>query len=118
MSKSISGQVGYCENKNLKGLENIPGGHYVYITKNNKNGTCEVNVITSLEQKNQLLKINRINQVRNGNVYPIPYKDANFSQWSGVSHNTITTKISKIQDIGKKKIKDKHKFYLGKFLNK
>lgn len=26
-------------------------------------------------------------------------------------------KITNIQDIGKKKIKDKHKFYLGKFLD-
>lgn len=118
MSRNISGQVGYCENKDLEGLENIPGGHYVYITKNNKDGTCEVNVITSLEQRNRLLKINRINQVKNGNVYPIPYGDANFSQWSGVRNNPKIVKVSDIKDIGKRKIKDKHKFYLGKFLNK
>ena len=118
MARSISGQVGYCDNSKLKGLENIPGGHYVYITKNNKDGTCEVNLITSLEDRKKRINKNRINSVRKGYVYPIPYEDANFSQWSGVGNNPKIVKLSDIQDIGKKKIKNKHKFYLGKFLNK
>lgn len=118
MSKSISGQVGYCENRYLKGLEKIPGGHYVYITRNNKDGTCEVNVITSLENRNKTLNSNRINNVKKGYVYPIPISDANFNQWSGVGNNPKIVKVKDIQNIGIKKIKDKHKFYLGKFLNK
>ena len=118
MSKSISGQVGYCENRYLKGLEKIPGGHYVYITRNNKDGTCEVNVITSLENTAKTFNTQKLKQVKYGNTYSIPYKDANFTRWSGVTHNSINVKLNKIQDIGKKKIKDKHKFYLGKFLNK
>ncbi len=117
MSKRISGQVGYCENKYLKGLEKIPGGHYVYIKNNNKDGTCNVNVITSLADKSGKYIAGRLKQVKNGNVYSIPFYDANFTQWSGVSHNQKNVKITNIQDIGKKKIKDKHKFYLGKFLD-
>jgi hypothetical protein len=113
--KTLVGEIGYCENKKLSGMTSIVGGHYVYIRKIDGN-KCDVNVITSLEDKNGFT-IKKIAHVKKGNTYPIPYRDANFFKWSGVNCNSIKgVNISDIQDIGKKKIKRRHKFFIGKFL--
>lgn len=112
--KSIKNKIGYCDNKYL----NIdkPKGHYVYIRKINNNGTCDVNTFTSLE-KNGKLRNNKVEHIKRGNIYPIPKNDCNFSLWTGCTNNSIkNVKIDKIQDIGKKKIKRRHLFYIGKYM--
>ena len=116
MSKNkYKGKIGYCDNKYL-GIKSS-GGHYVYIREVNKNGTCDVNVITSLENKNKQYNFNKLKQVRKGNTYAIPKYDANFTLWSGVNKTPIkNVKTSKITNIGKKKIKKRHFFFIGKFM--
>ena len=121
MSKKLTGKIGYCDNHNLRLKDKqgryIPGGHYVYIREDNKNGTCNVNVVTSLEELSGRYSLNKLKQVRNGNIYVIPKNDANFSRWSGISHNAINNiATTTIQDIGKKKIRHRHKFFVNKFM--
>ena len=111
----IKNKIGYVDNKYL-GI-NKPKGHYVYIRKVNKNGTCDVNVVTSLEDKNAKFDFNKIKQVKKGNTYPIPKYDTNFSRWSGINKKPISNvPINKLQDIGKKKIKKRHHFFIGKYM--
>ena len=122
-SKKYVGQIGYCENIKL-GLKKygkpLKGGHYVYIRKVNDNGKCDVNVITSLEDKNKQYQSNKINKVKYGYLYPIPKDDANFCQWSAVNldGNIKGVNLSDIQSIGSRKIKRRHKFFVGKFTKK
>lgn len=114
---NIKNKVGYCDNKNLKGLENLSGGHYVYIRKVHKNGTCDVNVVTSLEDKKGKTNLERLRQVKKGNTYPIPKNDATFSRWSGVNRKPIkNVRVENLQDVGKKRIKKRHNFFIGKFM--
>ena len=113
----IKGKIGYVENKNLKGLEHLSGGHYVYINEDNKDGTCNVNVVTSLESGKEQYSLHKLRHVRKGNTYPIPFYDANFSKWSGITRKSINNVlVADIKDIGKKKIKRRHKFYIGKYM--
>ena len=115
--QNIKNKIGYCENKNLKGLQHLSGGHYVYIRKVNKNGTCDVNVVTSLEDERHNFNFDKLKQVKKGNTYSIPKYDSNFSRWSGINKKPIkNVKISSIKDIGKKKIKKRHHFFIGKFM--
>lgn len=115
MSKKIKNKIGYCDNKDLKIQKS--GGHYVYIRNINKNGKCDVNVITSLEDKNNKIVESKIRQVRKGNTYAIPKYDATFSRWSGVTKTPIrNVDVKKIKDIGRKQIKQRHNFFIGKFL--
>lgn len=117
--KKVVGKVGYCDNRTL-GIKNKQGnylgGHYVYI-RAAKDGKCDVNVITSLENSVGTFYPDKINKVRNGYLYPIPKKDGDFKQWSAVNldGNVKNIPITKIQNIGKKGFKDRHKFYVGKF---
>lgn len=117
MSNKIKNKIGYCDNKNLPGLEHLKGGHYVYIRKVYSNGTCDVNVITSLEKKGGKFNFDKLKQVKKGNTYAIPKYDTNFTLWSGVNKTPVKhVKIDKIQDIGKKKVKQRHNFFIGKFM--
>lgn len=106
-----NGQVGYCDNKTL-GIDK-PGGHYVVI-KHVNGSKCEVNVVTSLERGKQQYQQNKLNQVRNGNTYSIPYHDANFREWSGITRRTITVHQSDITPTTKV-IKEKHIGIVKKF---
>lgn len=115
---NIKNKIGYIENKKIPKLKNIPGGHYVYI-RDVYSTKCTENTITSLEYHNGKFKNERIKNIKKGNIYPIPKKDSNFQLWSGVSFNPIkNVKIKDIKDIGKKKIKKRHRFFINKFLNK
>lgn len=115
--KYYVGKVGYCNNSDLPGLTNLPNGHYVYIRKLNGDGTCDVNVITSLEDKQHNFIPSKLKQVKKGNTYVIPKYDANFSLWSGVNKKPVkAVKLSCIQDLNKKKIKKRHRFFIGKFM--
>lgn len=114
----IKNKIGFCYNSNLKGLQHLKGGHYVYIRNVHKNGTCDVNVVTSLEDRNRNADVSKLKQVRKGNTYAIPKYDTNFSRWSGINKNPIrNVRISDIRDIGKKRIKKRHNFFIGKYLN-
>lgn len=114
MSKKIKNKIGYCDNRYL-GI-NRPGGHYVYIRKNNYNGTCDVNVVTSLENNNRYT-VSKINRVKAGNTYSIPKTDANFVKWSGINRDVIrNVNIARIHNIGSRKIKKRHFFFIDKFM--
>lgn len=115
MSKKTSykGKIGYCDNISLGILKS--GGHYVYV-REDKNGKCKVNVVTSLEDIKGSINIKRIIDIRKGYVYPIPKNDSNLTRWSGISNNPKIVARSEIENIGRKSIKTRHKFYVGKFL--
>lgn len=111
--KKHVGKIAYCDNIDL-GI-GTSGGHYVYIRKVNDQ-KCDVNVITSLEDHKGRFNYSKIVHVRKGNTYPIPKRDANFTLWSGVTKTPIKNiPISKLKHIGKKSIKRRHHFYIGKY---
>lgn len=121
--KTNVGKIGYCDNKTLgiKGADGkiLNGGHYVYIRE--KNGDkCNINVITSLEYQNGNYNAKKIRKVRDGKIYAIPKSDADFSRWSAINldGNINDIPISRIHNIGEKKIKSRHKFFVGKFTKK
>lgn len=120
--KEVVGKVGYCDNRIL-GIKNrygtYSGGHYVYI-RSYKNGRCNVNVITSIENQKGVYDLKKLSKVKNGLLYPIPKNDSNFSQWSAINldGNIQSVKLRDIQDIGKKSFKKRHRFFVGKFTKK
>lgn len=121
--KQYVGKIGYCDNRTLgiKGADGKPlnGGHYVYIRE--KNGDkCNINVITSLEDKNNRYKFDKLSKVKRGYLYPIPKNEADFAQWSAINldGNIKNIPVSRIHSIGEKKIKSRHKFFVGKFTRK
>lgn len=127
MSKAkhkIVGKIGYCDNAALgiKGIDGKPlrGGHYVYIRELNGANKCNVNVITSLEDRRGNFDNFKLGKVKRGFLYPVPKDDANFTQWSAVNldGNINGVKISDIQNIGSKQIKRRHKFFVGKYTKK
>ncbi len=120
--KKYVGKIGYATNAVL-GIGGDPNkGHYIYIRDiENKGGkaVCEVNTFTSLERGKENYQAKKLAQVRKGNVYSIPYRDANFTEWTGVSHDVIKgVPLSAIQNIGQRKIKQRHRFFIGKFMKK
>lgn len=116
-NSKLKGKIAYCDNKNLPGLKHLKGGHYVYIREVDKNGKCSVNIVTSLENDNKDLQLNKIKQVRKGNTYPIPKIDGTFTKWSGINKNPIkNVNVENLIDVGKKQIKRRHHFFIGKFL--
>lgn len=118
--KTYVGKIGYCDNRalGLVGKDGKPlrGGHYVYIRKMHGN-RCDVNVITSLEDRKQNLYDYKIQKVRKGYLYPVPKDDANFNQWSAINldGNINGVKISDIRNIGYKRMKRRHSWFVGKF---
>lgn len=121
--KTYVGKIGFCDNSvlGLTGADGkiLKGGHYVYIREMN-GGKCNVNVITSLENKYGVYDLRKISKVKHGYLYPIPKNDANFTQWSAVNldGNVNGVAISDIKHIGIKKMKRRHCWYAGKFTKK
>lgn len=121
--KQYVGKIGYCDNRTLgiKGADGKPlsGGHYVYIREKNGN-KCNINVITSLEDRKGIYDLRKVGKVKYGLLYPIPKSEADFTRWSAINldGNIRNIPISRIQDIGSKKIKSRHKFFVGKFTKK
>ena len=98
----IKNKIGYCDDKDL-GIKKS-GGRYVYINSVNKNGTCNVNVVTSPENKDKKFNLKKLSQLRKGNIYLIPRHDASFKLWTGVTKTPIKyVKTSKISNIGSKR---------------
>ena len=109
-------KIGYCDNKHLEGIR-FKGGHYVYISSINRNGTFNVNTITSLEDKKGKFDFSKIKSVRSGKIYPIPKNHSNFPLWSGIDSRTKrNVNPRNIKNIGKRQIKRRHFFYIGKFM--
>ena len=110
-SKHI-GKIGWCD-KDVLGL---PKGHYVFIRRV-KNDKCDVNTFTSLERNNGRFKLDKINYIRNGSIYPIPKNDVTLSKFSGVDKRIIKDiPISKIQDKGCYTLKRRHHHYIQKYV--
>lgn len=134
--KQLVGKIGYCDNKTLglKGADGKPlkGGHYVYIRETD-GARCNVNVITSLEQlkrdqRGRIVKDRygepltefvswKIEKVKRGYLYPVPKKDSDLSLWSAINldGNINGIKIADIKNIGYKKMKRRHSWFVGKF---
>lgn len=117
------GKVGYCNNKVLgikdKTGKTLKGGHYVYI-REFSGDKCNVNVITSIEDNKGNYSHSKIEKIKKGYIYPIPYKDANFNRWSAINlnGNTKNIKLSNVKKIGIKEIKKRHRWFVGKFAKK
>lgn len=124
LKKSYVGKIGFCDNKILgikdKDGKVVKGGHYVYIREMQDNGKCNVNIITSLEDKRGNFDNFKLGKVKRGYLYPIPQTDADFTRWSAVNldGNIKGVKVADIQNIGSRKIKQRHKFFVGKFTKK
>lgn len=124
IKKNLVGEIGYCDNKdlNLRDMKTgklLKGGHYVYIREVNGD-RCNVNIVTSLENKAGDFSLAKLGKVKNGYLYPIPKGDANFNQWSAINldGNKNNVPLSKVREIGCRKIKRRHKFFVGKFTKK
>lgn len=121
--KSYVGKIGYCDNKTLNIKDDkgqfMNGGHYVYIREVNGD-KCNVNVITSLEDKSGRYSFRKIDKVKHGYLYAIPKNDCNFNQWSAINldGNKNNISIDNIKNIGSRSIKRRHKFFVGKFTKK
>lgn len=115
MSNSRSrynGKIGYCDKSDLPFKAKT--GHYVYIRRYNKRtGKCVVSTCTSLEANGNIKK-NKADAIKNGNLYPIPLKDSNFSVWTGINKTKHHVDAKKIKGIGKKSFKRRHHFILNR----
>ena len=115
------GKIGYCDNAVLgitdKYGKPVKGGHYVYIRELDNAGKCNVNVVTSLENKSGNFDNFKLGKVKRGYLYPVPINDAGFKQWSAINldGNVNGVAVSKIKNIGVIKIRKRHKFFVGKF---
>ncbi len=118
--KQYVGKIGFCQN-NVLGFTDkygnpLKGGHYVYIREIHGN-KCNVNIVTSLEDKNEQLFCDKINKVKKGYLYPIPKHDANFSRWSAINldGNIQNVSLTAIKNIGIVSMKKRHRFFVGKY---
>ncbi len=115
------GKIGYCDNATLGIVDKygkpIKGGHYVYIRELDGTGKCNVNIVTSLEDKNEWYQIEKLHKVKRGMLYPVPKPDADFKQWSAINldGNINGIAVSKIKNIGKVKMRKRHRFFVNKF---
>ena len=121
--KQYVGKIGYCDNATLgikdKDGKIIKGGHYVYI-RELSGSKCNVNIVTSLEDKKGSLNTAKIGKVKRGMLYPVPKPDVDFKQWSAINldGNINCVPVSKIKNIGAIKMKRRHKFFVGKYTKK
>lgn len=108
----LVGKIGWCD-KDVLGLED---GHYVFIRKTYGN-KCSVNTFTSLKKRNGKYKLNKIQDIENGKIYPIPKKDLSLPRFSGIHKNTIkNVPVSKIRNIGTHQLKRRHHHYIRKYM--
>lgn len=111
--KKYKGKIGYVKDIDL-GIKNSRNGHYVYVREENDN-KLKVNIITSLEDRKHKLNEDKILKVKKGLLYPIPFKDANFNRWSAFDLTSKNIDKFKILQIGKRNVKRRHKFFVGKY---
>lgn len=120
--RKLKNKIGFVNNKHLR-IYDKKGGHYVFIRKVNKNGTCDVNIFTSLEhrdkEKGELnFTNNKIRYLKFGKAYAIPKGDTNLPKWSGVRKEVKVVDTKHIHDVGRYYVKKRHWFFIGKYLNK
>ena len=115
--KKYVNKIAFIKNENLPGLKTLPGGHYVIIKNIDfKNKKCDVNIVTSLEDRNRNFNEKRLNKVRRGFLYSIPVDDASFNRWSAINLDTVKgIDLNHIQLNHKIKIKRKHYYFYKKF---
>ncbi len=106
------GKIGWCSAETL-GLD---VWHYVYIRKV-KNGKCEVNTLSSIEDSRGRIEIPKVRYIEKGILYPIPSKDTNAPRFSGIDKRVIKNiDIRDIKQKGSIKIKGRHKHYINKYM--
>lgn len=106
------GKIGWCNARTL----GLPKGHFVYIRKV-KNGKADVNTFTSLERNNGTIKVDKINHVKNGDIYAVSKQDCNLPLFSGVDKRVI--KNVPLKDIKNKNIyhiKGRHKKIINYYI--
>ena len=102
------GKIGWCDGRTL----GLPVGHFVFIRKV-KNGKCEVNTFTSLERNNGSFKLDKIDHVKKGNIYPLSKRDVNLPKFSGVDSRVIKNiSIHDIKYKGRYRVKKRHHDYI------
>lgn len=124
------------DNKDIPGLENYGGGHYVYVKKKYTNGKSKVHTISAIEHwkkdkkhqipirfnvktkdgdliKTRYVSEKKLVEMRDGKIHPFPYKDSNFDLWSCIYLNEKTVDTRKI-----KKPMDGNRNVIHKFIRK
>ncbi len=82
-----------------------------------KIGWCNGHTFTSIERENGTFNYNKINQIKNGNIYPIPKKDLTLPRFSGIDKRVIKDiSIDDIKYKGQNTIKGRHKHYINKYM--
>ena len=121
--KQYVGKIGYCDNATL-GIKDkygkfVKGGHYVYI-REMRGDKCNVNIITSLEDRHGNFDGFKLGKAKRGFLYPVPQSDTDLIRWSAINldGNINGIKVSDIQNIGSKSIRRRHKFFVGKYTKK
>ncbi len=126
MSNQYVGNIGLVDDNILFGKSSSGGQHYVLISSfNQKNNKVRVNVIQSLEDKQGNIKQNLIGYLRQGRIFPIPKRHANFTKWSGIRRNDfhrnlatkqpllisdVKTKLARVKFIKRKSLRTFKKF--------
>jgi len=109
---NLIGKIGYALNINLPGLENKPGGHYVFI-KNIKDDKCSVYTIVSLKDSKGEFIRKKFNELEKGLLVPIAREDINLPRYSAFDMRTIeNVDIKNISLNCSIRLKNKHKFYM------
>lgn len=111
-----TGKIGWCDGKTL----GLSRGHFVYIRKIRKVGNtykCDVNTFTSLQNINGVYKVNKMSDIKDGNLYPIPIKDLSLPRFSAIHSNVIKNiDLKNINYVGVNKLKSRHKYYINKYM--
>lgn len=111
--KYYEGKVGWCDSNTL----GLSSGHYVFIRKVKRNGLCDINTLTSIENRNGRYEIPKIDMIKKGVIYPIPKNDDSLRRFGGVDKRIIkNVPLEKINNLGNNYIKRKHHYYIKKYL--
>lgn len=112
INDNLVGKIGYVDNINLPGLENKPGGHYVYI-KEIKKKKCSVYTIVSLKDESGKFIKKKYDELRKGIIVPIPRNDLNLPRYSAFDLRMIEdVKVKDISFNHSVRLKNKKAFYL------
>ena len=106
----LVGKIGWCDGNTL----GLSKPHFVFIRRV-YGDKCSVNTFTSIEYDDNRYNYNKVKQIANGTVYPVPKNDLTLHRFSGVHKNVITNvPIVKIRNIGRNSLKRRHHHYIQK----
>ena len=95
----------------------IQGLLYVFIRKVKRNVLCDINTLTSIENRNGRYEIPKIDMIKKGVIYPIPKNDDSLRRFGGVDKRIIkNVPLEKINNLGNNYIKRKHHYYIKKYM--